>query len=56
MAIPDFQSLMLPLLQAVADGKEYAMRAVVKALSDRYSPTYDAGITIHVKRCHYVYV
>ena len=32
MAIPDFQSLMLPLLKVVADGHEYCLRDVVEAL------------------------
>src|SRR5688572_26114248 len=35
MAIPDFQSVMLPLLQFVSDGKERRMREVISGLADR---------------------
>lgn len=35
MAIPDYQHLMLPLLQLVADGQEHALRDTIEALSDR---------------------
>ena len=35
MAIPDYQSLMLPLLQLAADGQEHALRDAVEAVSDR---------------------
>ncbi|MBU4273613.1 MAG: hypothetical protein KKE86_03995 [Planctomycetes bacterium] len=28
MSIPDFQSMMLPLLETIADGKEYSNRQV----------------------------
>ena len=33
MAIPDFQSLMLPLLKFAADGKEHAAREATDSLS-----------------------
>jgi restriction system protein len=33
MGIPDFQSIMLPLLQTISDGKEYRVREAVEALS-----------------------
>ncbi|MBA2713068.1 MAG: restriction endonuclease [Rubrobacteraceae bacterium] len=33
MAIPDFQSVMLPLLQTISDGREYRVREAVEALS-----------------------
>jgi restriction system protein len=39
MAIPDFQSLMLPLLKVVADGREYCLRDVVELLAQEYQLT-----------------
>jgi restriction system protein len=39
MAIPDFQTLMLPLLKVLADKKEYAMRDVTTVLSDQFKLT-----------------
>lgn len=39
MAIPDFQTLMLPLLEALADGQESTMRDVTAGLADRYHLT-----------------
>ena len=36
MAIPDFQSLMLPLLQRLADGKEHPNVEVLEALADQF--------------------
>lgn len=39
MPIPDFQSLMLPLLDALADGRERAMRDVTASLADRFDLT-----------------
>lgn len=39
MTIPDYQSLMLPLLQLAADGKEHALRDAVEAVSDRLQLT-----------------
>ncbi len=41
MAIPDFQSLMLPLLQTLQDGNERSMRDVTDALADRFKLTQD---------------
>src|SRR5262245_40351280 len=37
MPIPDYQDCMLPLLEAVADGKEYTLRAVTSALAERFA-------------------
>lgn len=37
--IPDFQSLMLPLLEALADGKEHVMRDVTAWLAGRFGLT-----------------
>lgn len=39
MAIPDFQSLMLPLLKLLADKQEHAMREVTTLLSDQLQLT-----------------
>ncbi|MDD2720114.1 MAG: restriction endonuclease [Gallionella sp.] len=39
MAIPDFQTLMLPLLKLLADKREYAMREVTDTLSDQFGLT-----------------
>lgn len=36
MTIPDFQSLMLPLLRYAADGKEYSLREAIEALADEF--------------------
>lgn len=36
MAIPDFQTLMLPLLKVVADGREYRLRDVVELLAKEF--------------------
>jgi restriction system protein len=39
VAIPDFQSLMLPLLQALADGKERTPRELAELLADQFGLT-----------------
>lgn len=36
MEIPDYQSLMLPLLQAAADGNEHTLRATIDILADQF--------------------
>ncbi len=41
MAIPDFQTLMLPLLKALSDKQEHAMRGVTALLSDQFQLTED---------------
>jgi len=41
MAIPDFQTLMLPLLRLLADKQEHAMREVTAALSEQFKLTED---------------
>ncbi|CAN1532979.1 Mrr Restriction endonuclease [Methylophilaceae bacterium] len=41
MAIPDFQSLMLPLLEAVKDGGEHQTRNLVEMLAKKYQLTDD---------------
>jgi restriction system protein len=39
MAIPDFQTLMLPLLRTAEDGQERAFKEVVKKIADQYQLT-----------------
>lgn len=39
MAIPDYQALMLPVLQLAADGNEHRFRDAVDQLADQYSLT-----------------
>jgi restriction system protein len=41
MAIPDFQSVMLPLLQHLADGKEHPNTEVLEALADYFDLSED---------------
>ncbi|WP_010661893.1 restriction endonuclease [Marinilabilia salmonicolor] len=36
MAVPDYQSIMLPLLKMVADGKEYRIREIIELLSNEF--------------------
>jgi restriction system protein len=37
MAVPDYQSFMLPLLNAVSDGKEYSLGEVVDTLAEQFN-------------------
>jgi len=39
MAIPDYQTLMLPVLHATADGNEHQMREIIASLIDNYGMT-----------------
>lgn len=39
MAIPDYQTMMLPLLELVSDQKEYAMREIYDALAEKFNLT-----------------
>lgn len=41
MSIPDFQTLMLPLLESLADGTEHSNREVSTAIANRYRLTPD---------------
>lgn len=36
MAIPDYQTLMLPLLQITADGKEHSLKEAIDILSKQF--------------------
>jgi restriction system protein len=39
LAIPDYQSLMLPVLKLASDGLEHRMSDVVDSLANRLGPT-----------------
>jgi len=39
VAIPDFQTVMLPLVETLADGKEHTMRELTDLLTDRFKLT-----------------
>ena len=41
MPIPDFQSIMLPLLELAADGKTYYIHDEVEKLADRFNLSED---------------
>ncbi|MFM0053271.1 restriction endonuclease [Caballeronia grimmiae] len=46
MPIPDYQTLMLPVLRAVADGQEHRFRDVVETLANEYQLTDDERNTL----------
>ena len=37
MPMPDYQDCMLPLLESLADGQDYQLRAVTRLVADRFS-------------------
>ena len=39
MAIPDFQTLMLPVLELAGDGREHSVRDTREALAERFGLT-----------------
>jgi restriction system protein len=39
MAVPDFQSVMLPLLKVLGDGEEHSLHEVVSTLADQFDLT-----------------
>lgn len=39
MAIPDFQTVMLPLMQFAGDGEEHSLRETIDALADQFGLT-----------------
>ncbi len=41
MAIPDYQSVMLPLLKLAADGNEHHIREAISTLADQFKLTDD---------------
>lgn len=46
MPIPDYQTLMLPLLRIAADGQEHRFREVVEALAEQYGLTDEERTTL----------
>ncbi|BAU58124.1 Mrr restriction system protein [Halorhodospira halochloris] len=36
MAVPDYQSIMLPLLRLAEDGQEHSLRAAIQSLADNF--------------------
>ena len=42
MAIPDYQSLMLPVLKLASDGKEHKFSSAVEELADEF------GLSVYV--------
>jgi restriction system protein len=47
MPIPDFQSIMLPLLRAIADGRSSSYREVVDLLADEFKLTKEERKALH---------
>jgi restriction system protein len=41
MSIPDYQSIMLPLLKFASDGLEHSLRETIEALADKFGLTGD---------------
>ncbi len=41
MAIPDYQTIMLPLLRLAADGQEHSVRDTIEQLADGFGLTED---------------
>lgn len=41
MPIPDFQTIMLPLLQFAGDGQEHSLRQTIEELADQFELTHD---------------
>ena len=39
MTIPDFQTIMLPLLRHIADGKEHSIKEITEAMADYFQLT-----------------
>lgn len=39
MSIPDFQTIMLPLLQLLGDGKEHSNQELTQVLADHFQLT-----------------
>ena len=46
MAIPDYQSLMLPVLKLASDGKEHKFSGAVEALADEFGLNTDVSSTL----------
>jgi restriction system protein len=50
MAIPDYQSIMLPLLQFAGDGQEHALRATIPQLMIEFNIGVTSVGTYEIKR------
>ena len=48
MAIPDYQSIMLPLLKLAGDGETHQFRATVDALAQHFNLTEEEQRELHV--------
>lgn len=46
MSIPDFQTIMLPVLTCVEDGKEWAMKDITKVIEDQYGLSEEERMTM----------
>ena len=46
MTIPDFQTIMLPVLTCVEDGKEWAMKDITKVIEDQYGLSDEERMTM----------
>lgn len=50
MAIPDYQSIMLPLLKLAGDRKEHSLREAVEILADEFNLTDEERKELHCSR------
>ena len=53
--IPDYQTLMLPVLKSVADGKEHKIKEITESLSKEFSLTEEElknGNPCDMRTCH----
>ena len=53
--IPDFQTLMLPLLKLISDGKEYKMRTVEEILAEQFSLTKEELVELLPSGTDYIF-
>jgi restriction endonuclease Mrr len=44
VAVPDFQSLMRPVLELLSDGADHDVKSIRAELADRYSLSREGGI------------
>ena len=47
MPIPDYQSIMLPLLKLVDDGKEHSLRATADVLAEKFKLSPEEKIKLY---------
>ncbi len=53
--IPDFQTIMLPLLKLISDGKEYKMRTVEEILAEQFSLTKEELVELLPSGTDYIF-